>query len=732
MTHFSPQLMGGPFFETPIQIPLLDLESAQDQIHQNKKQRVEFQNVETQTTTLSSSAGLERVESLSSKIEGEEVFQYRAYNFVDNYRDRNKSRGISCLPKSYYREKKKINDIIANLFILVVSFSSTEDRVAISTCCRAWKMHVNSAMLVELVQIRQEVMWYTPEIRQHLDLILQDKKLRHSRTSIRTRKRIILNRSYPEIVRIFKQNTELQKNEELVFRFLQSDHPECKILEFVHESLRNNKYVVLEALSKDPSQIKFASPMLLCDKKFILDTIRALYCNYNRRLILPLDLVDEKLWQEEDFVKGVCRYYPSKITAAKTLEKKASFVSTVVMVNGMCLKYVARAFREDRAIALNAMSRLETISVVHPKFLEDRDFLKEALTKDGLVFEHMSLYQDDEELLRVAVQQDGYALEWASARLQGNREIVDIAVHANSGSFRYASDELKRDVDFILSILNDEEKIEEIECFIRHISPEVLKNYEFALEAVRKSGEIFKYLSDELKNDKLIACEAIMRDRDAFDFLSDELFYNPDFMLELLNIHDWIMDFIFDEFYDDEEFMLAAIRIDESYISYASKRLKKDKKFLEVVKTQISREALSKLDESSLLKMISKDAKIIKDVADNLVKDLQFMLKTVKLNQDAFVHSNFFPINKELWDALSKEKDFNFEALQHDKNLFLELIKQEAQLIKYASEKLNNDLEFILKAYEINKHILSHINSKMRFLVRGYLGMNEVVEGFFN
>ena len=67
----------------------------------------------------------------------------------------------------------------------------------------------------------------------------------------------------------------------------------------------------------------------------------------------------------------------------------------------------------------------------------------EAVKKNGNALQYASAeLQDDWEIVMVAVKQNGNALQYASAELKGDREIVMEAVAQDPKALQYASDEL--------------------------------------------------------------------------------------------------------------------------------------------------------------------------------------------------------------------------------------------------------------------------------------------------
>ena len=78
----------------------------------------------------------------------------------------------------------------------------------------------------------------------------------------------------------------------------------------------------------------------------------------------------------------------------------------------------------------------------------DREIVMEAVKQSGWALQYASAeLQGDRETLE-AVKQYGVALEYALAELKGDREIVMAAVKQNGFALRHASAELQGDEDY--------------------------------------------------------------------------------------------------------------------------------------------------------------------------------------------------------------------------------------------------------------------------------------------
>merc|ERR1712185_885967 len=116
-----------------------------------------------------------------------------------------------------------------------------------------------------------------------------------------------------------------------------------------------------------------------------------------------------------------------------------------------------------------------------------------------------------------AVKQNGRALEYASAELKGDREIVLESVKQHGLALQYASAELKGDREIVMAA------VKQNGLALMHASAELKGDREIVMEAVKQDGCALEYASAELKGDREIVMEAVAQGLKALQYASDEL-----------------------------------------------------------------------------------------------------------------------------------------------------------------------------------------------------------------
>ncbi|MBD97598.1 hypothetical protein CL648_02200, partial [bacterium] len=147
-----------------------------------------------------------------------------------------------------------------------------------------------------------------------------------------------------------------------------------------------------------------------------------------------------------------------------------------------------------------------------------------------------------------AVRQNGYALQYASDKLRGDKEITMAAMINNSGAGKFSSieDQDKRTIEELISkserelqtLCNKSDQFTTLFCVVKngrllqHASEELKGNREVVLAAVRQDGYALEYASEELKGDREVVLEAVKQDGYALEHASAELKGDREVVLE--------------------------------------------------------------------------------------------------------------------------------------------------------------------------------------------------------
>jgi len=115
--------------------------------------------------------------------------------------------------------------------------------------------------------------------------------------------------------------------------------------------------------------------------------------------------------------------------------------------NGHYLQYISNELRNDKEIALTAVStNWRALQYASDELKNNKEFVLKAASQNGLALQYASgELKHDIEIVLKAVSQNGLALQYASNELKNDKEIILIAISQNGLALRYASDELRND-----------------------------------------------------------------------------------------------------------------------------------------------------------------------------------------------------------------------------------------------------------------------------------------------
>jgi hypothetical protein len=126
------------------------------------------------------------------------------------------------------------------------------------------------------------------------------------------------------------------------------------------------------------------------------------------------------------------------------------------------------------------------------------DICKQAVQQNGYALHYASEERKaDRDVVLAAVKQDGTALEFASERLRADRDVVLAAVRkSGSEALYHASEDLKTDREVILAAVRQNGLTLNFASAVLRADKEVVFT-----SFIYGSGEYLRIVSDELKND---------------------------------------------------------------------------------------------------------------------------------------------------------------------------------------------------------------------------------------
>lgn len=218
----------------------------------------------------------------------------------------------------------------------------------------------------------------------------------------------------------------------------------------------------------------------------------------------------------------------------------------------------------------------------------------------------------DRDVVCAAVKHDGLQLKYASTELKADLEIVSTAVIENPYAFRFADTEQWRGKDYwkciqanpkvfkyvvillnIRSLSKEKNAQNKYDAFIKEFMshkcpdyiPEIFKSCDkqFILQALKLTNaidDILPYLCNRLYEDKQFIFEAVRINPRAASFASAALKDDKNFILDLIRLNGDVCTYIKDFLYLDQEIMIEAVKKNEHTFSAVPEAFYNDKQFV--------------------------------------------------------------------------------------------------------------------------------------------------------
>jgi uncharacterized protein YdeI (YjbR/CyaY-like superfamily) len=309
-----------------------------------------------------------------------------------------------------------------------------------------------------------------------------------------------------------------------------------------------NKEETIAKLQLHGKKLRFVLPQFKQDREVVLVAVT----QDGEALVY----VSEELKQDKEIVLAAVTQYGWVLEyASKELKQDKEIVLAAVTQNGRVLESASEELKQDKEVVLAAVTQDGlALEYASEDLKGDKEVVLVAVNNDGSALQYVSEdLKQDKEVVLAAVNQYGSALQYASEDLKHDNEIVLAAVNQYGAALQYASEELKRDKKVMLSV------VAQNGLALNYVSPDLKQDREIVLAAVTKYGRDLRYVSEKLKGDKEVVLAAVTQNGEALQFASEEL-------------------------KADKEFVLEAVTKNGESLKCASEELKQDKEVLEKLK----------------------------------------------------------------------------------------------------------------------------------------------------
>eukprot|EP01080_Neovahlkampfia_damariscottae_P011996 gene11996-5396_t len=499
---------------------------------------------------------------------------------------------------------------------------------------------------------------------------------------------------------------ELKNNANYMMKILSNS---CSGLKYLPKNMKENQDLILKILceSNQPEMLKYVSPKLLENKKFVVKLI-----NINPH---SLKYVSKFLQGDVEILKLCLDKDPLTLEIISTLNDikvDRLLIESCVKENGMLLEFVPEKMKSEKSILLSAVkNNAMSLKFVPENLKDDLEIIQECLEQNINSFQFFSdSLKSDECFVEKILKQNGTMLKFVDESLKDDEALASIAIHQNACSLQFASDKIRNNVDFIQSIiylnpiilsytdLRDDfdfvkDLIKKNAEYYLYVSVRLQYNLELAREAVKSNGYSLVYISNEFQNDSSIVLLAAKENMDSIQYASISTKNNLDIGMKLVEINGKILKYLSSELQDNEEIVIKALENDPESWIYASDRIKSlgcSKKYSVI-------EKIAEGGEGIIFKVEHKGNYYVeKRMFINDINEINLLFQNFQQLKECMGHENIYEIIEVIQDT-------NNVTNMCMMKLIMKLYDGDLSSLK---ETLKMDEDFILKVgIEITKGI---------------------------
>eukprot|EP00913_Durusdinium_trenchii_P004741 g4403.t1 len=365
---------------------------------------------------------------------------------------------------------------------------------------------------------------------------------------------------------------ELRRNKDLALIAVEND----SALEHVAELLWSDRAFAAAAVAKNEAAVEHLPSQFLSDRAFLLDGVAA-----NPHVLLRLENANPSVMGPELMVQALRR-------------NCGCF--------GLCFKEKPKWFSKDILVGALSAKLLQELHSHAPELL-DRDFLRSAVevTPEALWYADSTL-KSDTELVKALSCRRAESLQYADAELRSNQKFLLALIEQNGACLKFCSEALLQNHDFNLKALQQNSLardhvdaklwadtsfvLKALECLeistrtalekVGTKHPELLADWNFALQAVERRGSALEFLSAFYQDDRAVVSVAMEDDPQALAFASPLLREDRVLVQSALRKDGSVLSHAGPGIQDTVTLVLEATKTTPSAFQFASERVRKD------------------------------------------------------------------------------------------------------------------------------------------------------------
>ncbi|EFC41370.1 predicted protein [Naegleria gruberi] len=416
--------------------------------------------------------------------------------------------------------------------------------------------------------------------------------------------------------------------------------------------------------------------------------------------------------------KGYSKWIEAKVKYIKE-QRERRVSNSLLQVNFLPIEFLF-----DDYLVIQAMKSIRpkySNLVRDLPFILNRKSLFELAFKEWFcdpLLQSSETSKSDLDIAHMLVQFQGRHLAFLSEECQSDKRIVLSAVKNDGWAYLYASEDLKNDPEIIMAaVKSDSITLEEsvferypeiaVEYLVQHYNTSLsylFKDKHVVLEAIKRNVNVYSNsnMKDELKKDREIILAIAPVNITLLDHVKGiDLLQDRDFCLQLVKINYLAFRYLSESIRNnDEEILLNCLQHDPSLLEQSE--LRNNKQFI--------------------LKALNHDCKILPYIPAELIKDESFenfkenekseSLQLEDDSNDMFMVGNYEEndefIEEEEVKKPNKRKDFELLFKQNDRKGILEVIRNDASLMRFAKEDLLKDSQFAMECVMVNQNCIEY------------------------
>lgn len=296
--------------------------------------------------------------------------------------------------------------------------------------------------------------------------------------------------------------------------------------------LSDNKIVILNSISRNGNNLKFASQKLKSNKDVVMKAVstcgKALqYSNLknNKDIVMKAILNDPEsyymasveLKNDLDIIKLFLVKSPDKLLEFDYLDNYTKVVKSVIKENGLALKYASKDLRTNKNVVVSAC----------------KNNIK------ALQYADISLLKNDSFIINLSKKlRNDQVIYYAHDSLLNSKDFVIKIINELSFNLYFINDKYKDDIEVVNASINKDIRN------LSHASDRIKSNEQYVLELIKKHGPILIYAHKDLLTNECFMYKAIKEYNGSIKYLSGDLLNNKDFINKVKSINTWCYNYL--------------------------------------------------------------------------------------------------------------------------------------------------------------------------------------------